>query len=224
MNMRIFPLIIFFLTGLSLSAQTDSMQIAPGAQERIGDLLNQPAMIQPAGVTHLGRNWFRLETDSHVITDEANFEQVASAMLDIEHSAEIVDGKKTKLSAHIINQNDDEMIADLVTVSILPVGISIKTPYRVAIKTMERTALKAAMEIRQLDSDNAANKKIKDVYSLRYAEEISIDGKPYTYLRIYTVSNADASILPGARGILERNSGLVAIELLQLIIDAAKKR
>jgi hypothetical protein len=222
--MRAFLAVIFSLAGLSLFCYFYVMRVAPGAREQLNTLLNQPAMVQPAGITPLGKSWFRLETDAHVITDEAGFEQVAAVLIDLKNTTHIFNGKKSKLSGHIISQGADETIVDFVMISILPMGIHIKTPYRASVKNTEKNETKAIIEIWQLASDSSSNKDIKNLFSVRYAEEITIAGKKYTYIRVYAIDDVNTSILPGARGILENSSATPNIEALQLIIAAAKTR
>jgi len=222
--MRIFLAIIFSLTGLSLFAQTTTTQVAPGARGQLATLLNKPAMVEPVGITSLGRNWFRLSTDAHVITNEVSFEQVAAVLVDSKNTNEIFNGKKSKLLGSVVSQTANETIVDFEMVSFGPLGIQIKTPYRASVKNVEKTGTKTSIEIRQLASDSATNKDIKDLFATRYAEEITIAGKKYTYIRIYALDDVNASILPGARGVLENAAVPSNIEALELIIAAAKKR
>jgi hypothetical protein len=222
--MRIFFAIIFTLTGLSLFGQTHTTQVAPGAREHLNALLNKPAMVEPVGIISLGRNWFRLGTDAHVITDEVGFEQVAAVLVDSKNTNAIFNGKKSKLLGHVVSQTAGEVIVDFEMISFGPLNIHIKTPYRASVKNVEKTETKSAVEIRQLATDSAANKDIKNLFATRYAEEITIAGKKYTYIRIYALDDVNASILPGARGILESAAVPSNIEALELIIAAAKKR
>jgi hypothetical protein len=78
-------LLAIFLTGLSLSAQVDINRIAPGAESQLANLLNKPAMVSPAVATAApqGKNWFNLETDSHVFTDQVSLKQVVDVLLDV---------------------------------------------------------------------------------------------------------------------------------------------
>jgi len=222
--MRAFLAIIFSLTGLSLFAQTNAKQLAPGTEEHLHTLLNKPAMVHPAGVTHMGKSWYKLEIDAHVITDHANFEQVAAVLSDVKDTTKIFNGKKSKLSGHIVRQEADETVADFVLVSVGPMGIHVRTPYRASVKTIEKNESKMIIEIKQLASDSSSNKEIKALFATRYAEEITIAGKMYTYIRIYSVNEINTSILPGAKGILENNAGPSNVESLELIIAAAKAR
>jgi len=222
--MRGFLAVVFCLTSLSLFAQSHALQVAPGAQEKLDALLNKPAMVEPVGITPLGKNWFRMEIDTHVITDEAGFEQIAAVLFDVKNSAQTTHGKKGRLLATIVGQESGETVVDFVMISIAPLGIHIKTPYRASVKNTEKTGTKTIIEIRQLATDSAANKEIKDLFAIRYAEEITIADKKYTYIRIYSLNDVNASILPGAKGILERNAAPSNIEALELIIAAAKKR
>jgi len=222
--MRGFLVIIFSLTGLCLFGQTNTTQVAPGARDQLATLLNKPAMAEPVGITSLGRNWFRLSTDAHVITDAVGFEQVAAVIVDSKNTTAVFNGKKSKLLGHVVSQTVDEAIVDFVMVSFGPLNIQVKTPYRASVRNVERTGTKSAVEIRQLATDSAANKDIKNLFATRYAEEIIIAGKKYTYIRIYALDDVNASILPGARGILENAAVPSNVEALELIIAAAKKR
>jgi len=59
-------LVVFILLGAGLFAQANAAAVAPGAQARLNELLNKPAMVSPAEASPLGKNWFRLVTDAHV--------------------------------------------------------------------------------------------------------------------------------------------------------------
>jgi len=223
-TMRGFLAVIFCLAGFSLFAQAHALQVAPGVREQLDALLNKPAMVEPVGVTPLGKNWFTLTTDSHVITGDAGFEQVAAVLTDLKNTTAIFNGKKSKLLGDVISQTDDETIIDFTMVSIALLGIQIKTTYRAAVKIAEKTESKFIMELKQIAADSATNKDIKNLSSVRYAEEVTIDEKKYTYIRIFAIDDVNASILPGARGVLENAAIPSNIESLELIIAAAKKR
>jgi hypothetical protein len=196
--------------------------LAPGATGRLDALLNSPQMVRPAQAVPLGKNWFRLETDAHVFTNQAGIGQVAAVLLDLEHQDAIYNGKKSRLSATIVQRSDEGVTVDFVSTAIMGI-IRIKTPYRALVKTLSRTDANITVEVRQLPSDSDSNNDIKKLYALRYAKEVTIQGKTYTYIRIYTVDEVNASILPGAKGALESNSEPVNRETLRLIIDAARR-
>ncbi|MDR2517431.1 MAG: hypothetical protein LBC88_08645 [Spirochaetaceae bacterium] len=221
MKKRVFVL-GFCLTGFSLFAQTT--QLAPGAQGQLAALLNKSAMVKPAAAAPLGKNWFRLETDAHVFTDEVSVAQVAAVLLDREHQDTIYNGKKSRLTAKVVSVDADGAIMDFVSVSVGPLNIQIKTPYRARVQTAAHTDTKIALEVRQLPADSASNDDIKNLFATRYAESVAINGKIYTYIRIYTIDEINASILPGAKNTLEKSSAPVNEETLRLIIAAAKTR
>ena len=214
----------FCIFGFSLFAQTASTSIAPGAQAQLADLLNKPAMVNPATATALGKNWFRLETDAHVFTDQVSVSQVAAMLLDVDNLEKFMNGKRSKLTAKVVSRGPDAIVTDFVSISIAPLGIQIRTPYRASIKTIENTDTRFVLEVRHLPDDSASNKDIKNLYATRYAEEVTINGKKYTYIRIYTIDDVNASILPGAKNTLEKNSFPVNEETLQMIIAAAKTK
>jgi len=199
-------------------------QIAPGARGQLNTLLNKPAMVEPVGITSLGKNWFRLSTDAHVITDEVSLIQVAAVLVDSKNTNDIFNGKKSKLTGKVVSQTENEAIVDFEMISFGPLNIHVKTPYRASVVTSKKTETTLAVEIRQLAADSTSNKDIKNLFATRYAEEITIAGKKYTYIRIYALDDVNASILPGAKGILESAAAPSNVEALELIIEAAKKR
>jgi hypothetical protein len=216
--------LVFCLLGFSLFAQAETTSIASGAQAQLADLLNKPAMVNPATAAPLGKNWFRLETDAHVFTDQVSLRQVAAMLLDLDNQDKFLNGRKSKLTTKVVSRGLDAVIADFVSISVGPLGIQIKTPYRASIKTIENTDSRFVLEVRQLPDDSSSNNDMKNLFATRYAEEVTINGKKYTYIRIYTIDEVNASILPGAKNTLEKNSFPVNEETLQMIIAAAKTK
>jgi hypothetical protein len=220
--------ILFFLTfcliTLTLFAQTGSTRLAPGAETQLATLLNKPSMVRPATAAPLGKNWFRLETDAHIFTDQVSVGQVAAVLLDLDNQDKFLNGKKSKMTTKIISRGTEGSIVDLVSISIAPLGIQIKTPYRALIKATENTNTRFVLEVRQLTDDSVSNKEIKNLFATRYTEEVTINNRKYTYIRIYTINEVNASILPGAKNTLEKNSSPVNEEVLEMIIAAAKTK
>jgi len=221
---KLFLFPVFCVLGLSLFAQTESSRLAPGAEAELADLLNKPAMVKPATATSLGRSWYRLETDAHVFTDQVSIGQVAAVLLDINNQEKFMDGDKSKLKAEVVSRGQDATVVDFVSISVGPLGIQIETPYRASLKTVENTDTRFVLEVRQLPDDSASNEDMRNLYATRYAEEVTIDGKKYTYIRIYTIDEVNTSILPGAKNTLERNSFPINEEVLHMIIAAAKTK
>jgi hypothetical protein len=227
--MRYLFLLAFVSVGAGLFAQTNvpsgtAAQIAPGARAQLQQLLNKATMVSPAVAAPLGKNWFRLETDAHLFSDEVSVRQVSAVFTDIENHDKIFNGKKSLLTASVISRGQDGTVADFVATTIAPMGIKIRAPYRATVTVLENTGAKVAVGIRQLASDSASNNTVREMYTMRYAEAVTIDGKAYTYVRIYIIDEANGSILPGAKGVLESQSGPAVIEALELIIKAAKIR
>jgi hypothetical protein len=224
--MKKYCLILFtaFVSGALHAQAAGTTQPVPNLAASLESLLNKPALIKPAVATPLGKNWFRLETDAHVITDEVNAKQIAAVLLDTENQAKYYNGKKSKLTAKVVGPGaSGGTIADFVSISIAG-PFQIKTPYRALILPIVNTASKIALEVRQIPEDSAANSDIKNLFATRYAEDITINGKQYTYIRFYTIDEVNASILPGAKGTLENNSTPVNVENLQMIIAGAKTK
>jgi hypothetical protein len=206
-----------------LFAQVDINRIAPETEADLINLLNKPALVKPATAVPLGRNWFTLETDAHVLTDQVSFNQAVAVQNDLENYHISFNGKRSTLSAIIVSHDADEIIADFILTAITPViGIKLRVPHRASIRTIINTCERFAVDIRQLPQDSNVNTRIKNLYAPRYIEEITINGKKYVYIRIYSISDINASILPGAKNTLERNSASTNEESLNLFIAAAK--
>ena len=214
--------IVLGISGALYGQETASLQLA--ADTVFGALLNEPAMVKHPEATHLDKGWFKLETDAHVITDEVSVQQVAAVLLDVANQEKYFDGKKSKLTTKVAGQADNGgTIVDFVSTSIDGL-IQIKAPYRAVVTTIENTSSKIAVEVRQTAEDSSANHEIKNLFATRYAETMTVDGKTYTYIRIYTLDEVNASILPAAKNILEKDAVPVNIETLYLIIAAAKTK
>ena len=212
----------FFTAGIQMFAQSDITRIAPGAENQLANLLNKPAMVTPASAIPLGKNWFRLETDVHVFTDKVSLAQVRAVLLDIDNQDKYYNGKRSKTLVKVVSRQQDEIIADFVSIWIVPVlGFQIRTPYLASVRVTENTDTRFLIEIRQLSDNSAVNKNIKYLHVARLAEEISIDGRKYTYIRMYTIDEVNASILLRAKSVLESNSIPIGEEALQMIIAAA---
>lgn len=220
---KIVIFMFFAAVTASLSAQADIFKIAPGAVEQLESLLNKPAMVKPALATPLGKNWFTLETDAHVFTEGVSVRQVADVFLDIENQAKFFDGKKSKITASRVNSGTGESLIDYVSISII-IGIQLQTPYRASVNIIADTSTMFALDIAQIPQNSESNGKIKNLYAPKYVEEITINGKKYTYIRFYTIMDINASILPGAKGVLEKNSGPTNEEALSMAIVAAKTK
>ena len=91
-------------------------------------------------------------------------------------------------------------------------------------RTIENTLDSIYIEIRQLESDSNSNNSIKNLFNTRYAQEISIGGTRYTYIRMSITNEVNASILPRAQGILASSSDNANIEAVQMLITAAKRK
>ena len=213
--------LVFLLFTLPLFAQTD--RIVPGAEDQLAALLNTPTMVSPAAVTPLGRNWFRIELDSHMFTDRASFQQISAVMLELTEGRAL-NGQKNVLQAAVVSRNNNESIADWTSVTPLPMGIKITTRYRTSIRITENSASRVAYDIRQLPADNETNNATKNVRAIRCAQEVEINGRKYTYIRIYCLSDVNASILPNARNVLQNNSAPANLEALELIIAMARTK
>jgi hypothetical protein len=220
---------IFMAVGAALFAQANTAagaaaSVAPGAQARVVDLLNKPAMVTPAAADPLGKNWFRLVTDAHVFSNEVSVRQVSAVYTDFANQEKNFTGKKSILTASVVSAGKDGTVVDFVSTTIAPMGIKIRAPYRALVTEYENTDTKASIGIRQFDSDTASNTTVKGVYSVRYAEEVTVGGKAYTYIRLYVINDVNGSILPNAKKVLESQSGPAILEAVDLIVKAAKSK
>jgi len=214
---------VFFAAGWAVCAQ--SLQPAPGAAEQAASLLNAPAMVRPPVAAPLGKNWFRLETDAHVCTTEVSAAQVAAVLADpdFSHQALYYTGKKSALSAALVSSGNEGSLVDFVSVSIAG-PIKIRTPYRALVSASANDGGGASVTVRQTPEDSASNTGIKNLYATRYAGTLTAGGVTYTYIRIYTIEDVNASILPFARNTLQNSSEAVNFETLNLIIAAARTK
>jgi hypothetical protein len=219
--------LIFTCLTISAYAQAQSvhsLRMVDGALDNFESLLNTPTMVFSPNAVPLGKNWFRLETDIHIFTDEVNAKQIGAVLNDLENIGTYYNGKRSKLTAKVTNiAPTGEKTADFVMISIAG-PIQIKTEYTALVKTITHTDAKTAIEVRQAPNDIETNKELKNLLATRYVEDVTINGKIYTYLRLYTLDDINASILPGAKGFLEKNSSPINDEIVRLIISAAKKK
>ncbi|MDR0551176.1 MAG: hypothetical protein LBG72_04065 [Spirochaetaceae bacterium] len=227
MKRQILP-VIFTLAAYIAAAQTppsaaETTRPAPGAEEALESLLEKPALVKPARAAPLGKNWFRMETDAHIFTTQVTVKQVAAVFMDLENVSEYYNGKKSSLEGKVVGQQAGGTVVDFITRSFAG-PITIKTPYRALVTNIANTPTKVANEVRQQADDSATNKDIKNLFATRYAEEVKIGGKTYTYIRIYTIDDVNASILPGAQGALERGGAPINTETLEMIIAAARRK
>ena len=221
--------LIFIPVGAWLFAQSTNQpgaaaSVASGAQAHLHDLLNKPAMVSPATAAPLGKNWFRMVTDAHVFSDEVSVQQVAAVFTDFANQEKYFTGKKSILSASVVSAGHGGTLVDFVSTTIAPMGIKIKAPYRALVTVSEHTDTKVSVGIRQVDSDSDSNNTVKEMYTVRHAEAVTINGTVYTYIRLYVIDDVNGSILPDAQKVLESQSGPAILEAVDLIVRAAKTK
>jgi hypothetical protein len=222
---KIIFLLAFIAIALPLFGNVNAFQIAPGAKAQFSNLLDNPSMVSPPSASPLGRNWFTLETDAHVFTNQVSVSQISAVLLDLNNQINYFDGRRSKLTGNIISRTENEFIVDFVSITIVPiVNIRLNTPYRSLVRVVYNSDTQFAKNILQTPQDTEANREIKNLNGVRYAQEVTIDGQNYTYIRIYTINDLNASILPGARNTLERNAGPTILEALEALIAAAKTK
>jgi len=159
-----------------------------------------------------------------VFSDEVSVRQVSAVYTDFVNQEKNFTGKKSILTASVVSTGQDGTVVDFVSTTVAPMGIKIRAPYRALVTANENTDTKASIGIRQVDSDNASNTTLKNMYSVRYAEAVTIDGKAYTYIRLYVINDVNGSILPNAKKVLESQSGPAILEVFDLIVRAAKSK
>jgi len=227
MKIRLLFFIMLTVTGVTLFAMPSQARIVPGAEARLSTLLNRPALVRPASAVPnatLGRNWFTLELDTHVFSDQVSLNQVRAVLLDYDNHDRIFDGTRNKRLMTIISRSPTEIIADFTTVTPAPLGVQIRKTYRSSMRILANDETRFVVEIRQTSQDNSSNTSIKNQRAVRYVEEIVIDGTRYTYIRNYSINDVNGSILPNAQSLFERNAGPANEENLNLIIRAARNR
>jgi len=210
--------LILCLFSLPLFAQTE---IAPGAVDNLAGLLNKPTLVRPVKASVITKNWYYSDLDSHVITDQASFKQIVSVLIDIENYGKTFDGKSTKLRTAVVSRANNETITDITSITIAFIRFTIR--YRATIKILENNDTRFIAEVRQ--TDNTANDQIRNYNSIRYAEDIIINGKNYAYLRVSSQSETHVGInLNNIPSMIEKNSESSNRDTLNMIIEAAKLR
>jgi hypothetical protein len=182
-------LCLFLALNDGLYSQSTTV-IAPGAINQIETLLNRPAIISPAVVTPLGWNWFRIETDFHVFSTLASFQQVSDTLLDLENIEAIYSTDYSRLVASIISRSGNEAIIDYISISIGPFGCM---PSRVA-----ESILKKEMNVTGKSKIKGWEKK-----AYKYADigefpflAVETDGSPFPQL---IEANLEAFVLQAGR-------------------------
>lgn len=217
MKSRLFFLVLYVLS-LPLFAQAE---IAPGALDNYAALLNKPAVVKPPTAAQLEKNWYHVGLDSHVFTDLAGFRQIVQVLSDVENYGTIFDGKSSKLRTSIVSRENNETVVDITSITIAFIQFTIK--YRASVKILENTGTRFIDETRQTDSKT--NEQIRNNHSIRYVEEVTIDGKKYTYIRMSSVSDTHVGIkLPNIIHTIEKNSVSSNEDTLHMIMTAAKSR
>ena len=195
-------------------------EMASGALDNWPALLNKPAVVRPVKSAQLERNWYNVDLDSHIFTDQASFRQIVSVLTDVENYGTIFDGRRTKLRTGIVSRTDNEMVVDITSITIAFIRFTID--YRASVKILENTGARFISEVRQIDS--RSNDQIKNYHSIRYVEDVKINGKNYTYIRISSLSDTYVGIrLPNITNTIETNSISSNEDTLNMIIDAARK-
>ncbi|MCL2270473.1 MAG: hypothetical protein FWC24_03915 [Treponema sp.] len=213
-----FLFIFLYLVSLPLFSQAE---IAPGAMDNLAVLLNKPAVANPVKATALGNNWYNVYLDTHMFTDQASFKQIVQVLTDIGNYKNIFDGKSNKLRTKIISRTNNETVVDITSITIAFIQYTVE--YRASIITLENTDTRFTAEIRQNDSET--NTQIKNYHAIRFIEEITINGKKYTYIRINSRNDTYVGIrLPNIPNTIEKNSVSSNEDILQMIIRAAKTR
>lgn len=209
----------FCLLSVSLYAQTG---IAPGALENLEALLNKPTVVRPAASAAASeRNWYSVDIDTHMFTDEASFRQVVSVLTDVENYGSIFDGRSTKLRTSIVSRGYNTVIADITSITVAFIRFTIK--YRASVSVLENGRTVFTSEVQQIDNDS--NREIRNYHSIRHVEEVTVNGKKYIYIRIGSQSENHIGIrLSNITNTIERNSVSSNEDTLKMIIDAAKGR
>jgi hypothetical protein len=211
----------FWLFALFPLCAQEQARIASGAESQVSALLNKPSAVKPSVAVPLGKGWFNVEFDSHVFTDQASFSQIVAVLLDFDKQEKNFSGKKIKLKANVVSRENDEIIIDFNSTT--PVlGIRFSMPYRAVVKVLENTDTKLVFEIRQTAQDSETNDKTRNLYSIRYAEEITINGIKNTYIRAYNKNDVNGHFnISSAKNLVEKNSDATNEETLQMAIEAA---
>jgi hypothetical protein len=206
--------LVIFVCGAAYS-QTS---VADGAVANYRELLNNPQMID-SKVTDLNRRgrWVLLETDFHMFSD-ASITQVSAVIGDYENYRHYMNGKKIKISCEILKKTEDARLINFTTTTISG-PFKFVSIFEGIVKDLTGSPFEKILTITQTDRDN---KKMNAYFAVRYAKEVSIDGKNYTYIRFYNVEEVKNGIVSDER--IRKESIPINIETLELIAAAAKRK
>ncbi|GHV03137.1 hypothetical protein FACS189485_05480 [Spirochaetia bacterium] len=211
---RFFLILAIFKCGVVYS----QINVADGAIENFKELLNNPQMIA-SKVTDLNRRggWVLLETDFHVFTD-ASFAQVTAIIGDYENYRHYINGKRIRISCEILSKTEDAHFARFTTTTISG-PFKFILSFDSIVRDLSRNPLEKILTITQTDKNN---KKVNAYFAVRYVKEVTIDGKKYTYIRLYNKEEVKNSIVSDE--LIRKESIPVNIETLELIALAAAKK
>jgi hypothetical protein len=216
---KIFIGLVFgILVAVAAFAQDANMPntfaLADGARDNLSALLEKPAMVSAAQVTS-SNGWFHMVSDTHVFT-EVPLAKIRAVFEDIPGQVKVFNGKKSKTTqADVVQKTADGTIVNFTTTT--PVLMfKVDTPYKALVSIQDNSATRYALVCKQLED----NEKIKGLYATRYAQAVTINGKTYTYIRIYTQDDIPANIVP--KSALASGAEDVNSEVLNLLIAAAK--
>jgi hypothetical protein len=207
-------MLMFFVCGAVYS----QANVADGAVENYKKLLNNPQMID-VKVTDLSRRggWVLLEMDFHMFSD-ASLTQVSAVMGDYENYRHYMNGKKIKISCEILKKTEDARLINFTTTTTSG-PFKFVSSFEGIVKDLTGSPFEKILTITQTDRDN---KKMNAYLAVRYAKEVSINGKNYTYIRFYNVEEVKNGIVSDER--IRKESISINIETLELIAVAAKRK
>jgi hypothetical protein len=157
-----------------------------------------------------------MSCDAHVIT-RAPLSKIRAILQNPSACTEVYKGKHSFFKkSDVVARDEDTVYVDFITT--VPVAfIHVDTPYRAALTEARNTDGCYIMELRQVGE----NKKIRNLYSVRYVAEIEIDGEKFCYIRFYNSQEIPAQAVP--KSFMRAGNEDALKEVLSLLIVAAKK-
>jgi hypothetical protein len=216
-NSVIIKKLFLLLPFLCVSAYSQT-NVADGAIANFSALYNNPQMID-SQVTDLNRSggWVLLMTDFHVFSD-APFAQVSEVIGDYANYRNYINGKKIRISCKILRETENERLINFTTTTISGLFRFVSS-FDGIVKDVTKKPLEKILTITQADKNN---KKLNAYFAVRYVAEVTINGKKYTYIRLYNEEEVRNSIVSDE--LIRKESIPINIETLELIAAAAKKK
>jgi hypothetical protein len=204
------PLVLF---AAALFAQQKPDTAAVASDAALSGLVNNPTVISQT-VEALPKegsgNWIRMAADIHVITEQP-VEALFAVLHDIPGQVKVFGNTK---GAEVINAAEDGTVAKFTNGF-----LGIKTVYTALVVEKAQLPKTAVTEVSQYED----NGDIRKVWATWFITQVTLNGKPYSYVRFYDTSEVRSRIL-GQQTAISLGIKSAHADTLRELIAAAKSR